>query len=96
MHPDVCVVFNDGTYRGVPEVRQAFLRTFGLIWDERYRISNVHWVSTDASYAVGMYDFSWSGLIDGRQASGGRRTCVLRNDGGRWLLLLEHLGPHPR
>jgi ketosteroid isomerase-like protein len=90
MHPDVCVVFNDGTYYGLSEVQRAFSKSFALIKDERYEISGVRWVSQDGSYAVGMYRFRWSGEIEGRAASGGGRgTCVLKNERGKWLLLAE-------
>jgi len=97
MHPDVCVTFNDGTYRGKSAVEQTFRRTFSLIKDELYTISALHWVSRDENYAVCMYDFHWSGEIDGRPASGGGRgTSVLKRDAGAWLLLAEHLGPHAK
>ena len=95
MHPDVCVTFNDGTYRGRAEVGRAFSRTFALIQDERYVITNLHWVIRDDAYAVFIFHFNWSGTIDGQPASGvGRGTSVLKNEGGRWLLVAEHLGPH--
>jgi ketosteroid isomerase-like protein len=95
LHGDVCVTFNDGTYRGRAEVEQAFRRTFELIKDEHYAISNLHWVSVDDVYAVFIYHFTWSGTIDGHSATGGGRgTSVLKRDGPRWLLLAEHLGPH--
>ena len=95
MHPDVCVTFSNGTYYGRLDVQAAFTKTFALIQDERYSITNVHWVSKDAAYAVCMYHFAWSGVIHGKSASGGGRgTCVLKNESGGWLLLAEHLGPH--
>jgi ketosteroid isomerase-like protein len=95
MHPDVCVTFNDGTYRGKSAVEQTFRRTFSLIKNERYTISALHWVSRDENYAV--HDFHWSGEIDGRPASGGGRgTSVLKREAGAWLLLAEHLGPHAK
>lgn len=94
MHPDVSVTFSSGTYRGKSAVEPAFKKNFALIKDERYSISDVHWVSKDISYAVCMYNFQWSGLIDGKPASGrGRGTAVLKNENGSWLLLAEHLGP---
>ncbi len=95
-HEDVCVTFSDGTFKGKAEVQQAFERTFSLIKDETYVISNLHWVTKRADYAVCLFTFSWSGIINGQQASGsGRGTSVLVNEAGRWLLLTEHLGPNP-
>lgn len=97
LHPNVSVVFSDGTYHGLADVGRAFTRNFTAIKDERYEISNVHWVIQDTDYTVGMYDFSWSGEIAGGSASGGGRgTCVLKRERGTWLLLAEHLGPHAR
>jgi ketosteroid isomerase-like protein len=52
-------------------------------------------VHRDADVAAYLFDFDWSGRIDGRPASGnGRGTCVLRRHNGTgWRLLIEHLGP---
>ena len=94
MHADVCVTFSSGTYLGKAEVKQAFSKNFAIIKDERYSISNVHWVIKDLSFAVCIYNFQWSGQIGGKPASGrGRGTAVLKNEDGSWLLLVEHLGP---
>ena len=95
-HPDVCVTFNDGTYKGIAEVQQAFESTFGLIEDEEYRIKDLHWVRQTDDYAVCLYTFHWRGLVGGKPAQGsGRGTSVLVKEDGRWLLLTEHLGPNP-
>lgn len=95
MHPDVCVTFSSGrSFRGREEVRKAFTENFAGIQDERYEISEVHWVAKKADHAVCTYEFHWSGLIDGNAARGaGRGTGVLTNEAGRWLILAEHLGP---
>lgn len=94
-HKDVCVTFSDGSiHKGKNEVKQAFERNFLLIKDEKYSISNVHWVHKDGNTAVYLFDFQWSGMINGKQANGsGRGTSVLINENGRWKLLVEHLGP---
>ena len=97
MHPDISVTFNNGTYKGIAEVEGAFRKTFDLIEDETYTISNIHWIRNDESLAVCLYNFHWSGLINGQQASGGGRgTSVLVNENGRWLILTEHLGPEAK
>ena len=94
-HEDACVTFSSGTvHRGKDAVRRAFVGNFGVIADETYRVSNVHWVRKDREYAAYLFDFDWTGLIDGEPASGGGRgTCVLVKDGTSWRLLVEHLGP---
>ncbi|KAA3655712.1 MAG: nuclear transport factor 2 family protein [Chloroflexi bacterium] len=95
-HEDVCVTFSDGTYKGKTAVQQAFERTFNLIKDETYTISNLCWIRKNADLAVCLFTYHWSGMINGQQASGsGRGTSVLVNENGRWLLLTEHLGPNP-
>lgn len=97
LHPDVCVTFNNGTYKGIAEVEAAFRRTFALIQDETYTISNVHWIREDDALAVCLYHFNWTGIINGQMASGGGRgTSVLVNENGRWQILTEHLGPEAK
>lgn len=93
-HPDVCVTFNDGTYKGLAEVARAFERTFALIKDEQYQISHLHWAFQNEVTAVCLYNFHWSGLINGQPASGGGRgTSVLINGENGWQIIAEHLGP---
>ena len=97
LHSDVCVTFNNGTYKGIAEVEGAFRRTFALIQDETYAISNVHWIREDDALAVCLYHFHWTGIINGQMASGGGRgTSVLVNENGRWQILTEHLGPEAK
>ena len=95
VHDDVCVTFSDGAYfRGKSEVQKAFEKNFALIKDERYSISDIHWVRRTGQYAVYTFTFHWAGFIDGKQVTGaGRGTSVLVKEDGKWLLLTEHLGP---
>jgi len=94
IHDEVCVTFSNGTVHiGKAAVQRAFKGNFAAIADEEYRISNIRWVHRGSEIAVYLFDFNWSGRIDGRPASGsGFGTSVLhRNDDG-WRLLVEHLG----
>lgn len=95
MHPDVCVTFSTGArHQGIANVGRAYRENFEAIQDERYTISDVHWISRDATYAVYLFRFRWSGRIDGQLAAGaGVGTSVLKCDDGKWRLLTEHLGP---
>jgi ketosteroid isomerase-like protein len=95
VHRDACVSFSNGAvHKGKPAVRAAFEANFSAIEDETYRISNVHWVLCGTEVAVYLFDFAWSGRIDGKAARGaGRGTSVLIRDGNDWKLLAEHLGP---
>jgi ketosteroid isomerase-like protein len=95
VHPDACVTFSSGAVHvGKTAVRHAFERNFALIQDETYAIENVHWVMRGAETAVYLFTFRWSGLINGKPASGaGTGSAVLINGANGWQLLIEHLGP---
>lgn len=95
VHPDACVTFSSGAVHvGKTAVRQAFERNFSLIQDETYKIENVHWVKQGEDTAVYLFTFHWSGLINGKPASGaGTGSSVLINGENGWQLLVEHLGP---
>jgi hypothetical protein len=46
--------------------------------------------------AAYLFDFAWSGRVQGRPAAGeGRGSAVLVRVGDAWTLLVEHLGPAP-
>jgi ketosteroid isomerase-like protein len=95
VHKDACVIFSNGTvHKGKPQVQKAFETNFSLIKDEQYSISNVHWVMKSPEMAAYLFDFNWSGTINGKPANGaGRGTSILIEEADRWLLLVEHLGP---
>jgi ketosteroid isomerase-like protein len=94
IHERCVATFSEGTYVGKAEVEAAFRNTFALIKDETYKISDIHWIQQTENYAVLVYIFSWSGLINGQFASGsGRGTSVLVKEDEQWLILTEHLGP---
>ena len=95
VHEDACVTFSNGTvHKGKSQVQAAFERNFSLINDEKYSITNVHWVMKGSDTAVYLFDFHWAGIINDRQTSGsGRGTSVLIKEHGVWKLLIEHLGP---
>lgn len=95
VHAEACVTFSNGTvHKGKAAVQKAFERNFSLIRDENYSIRDVHWVLKNDSTAVYLFEFHWSGFIDGKPAQGaGRGTSVLIRQGDAWKLLVEHLGP---
>ncbi len=93
IHPECTAVFSSGTYRGAASVEAIFRRNFDRVVDEKYRVENVQWLDLTDDRAVVLYDFAWSGVIEGRPASGGGRgTSVMAVHDGRWKILLEHLG----
>jgi ketosteroid isomerase-like protein len=79
IHPDACVTFSNGTvHKGRSEVRKAFERNFSLIKDETYSMKNVDWILKSSETAVYLFEFSWSGTINGQPANGsGTGTSVL-------------------
>ena len=94
IHERCVATFREGTFIGKVEVESAFRKTFALIKEEKYEISNIHWVHKTDHSAVFVYTFTWSGIIKGSFASGsGRGTSVLTKQNGQWQLICEHLGP---
>ncbi len=94
IHEDACVVFSSGTHKGKREVKQAIEKNFALIKNETFSISNVHWVQKTDSFAVLLFNFHWSGLINENPAKGtGRGSSIIVKEKGKWQLLIEHLGP---
>ena len=95
IHAEACVTFSNGTvHKGKGEVKKAFEHNFSLIQDENYSMTDIHWVLKNAETAMYLFEFHWSGIIDGKSAQGaGRGTSILIKTGGRWQLLIEHLGP---
>ena len=91
------VVFSSGAvHAGKEAIRAAYERNFATIKSEEYRIENVHWLLETPDSAAYMFDFFWTGLIEGREVSGaGRGTAVLARRAERWVLVGEHLGPMP-
>ena len=97
IHEKASVTFSDGSVHiGKAAVQKAFERNFRTIADEDYRIINVQWVFQSNEMAVYLFDFHWTGTINGHPAAGGGRgTSVLVQEGNTWNLLTEHLGPAP-
>jgi uncharacterized protein (TIGR02246 family) len=83
---------NQSSHIGKAEIREAIQANFDAIEDETYRIQNLKWLANSMDVAACVYQFSWSGRIKGKPASGqGRGTTVIRRVDGRWKVVLEHL-----
>lgn len=89
------VIFSNGSsHAGKEAIRIAYERNFSTIENEEYRVENVHWLLEASDSAAYMFEFRWTGLIEGRKASGsGRGTAVLVREADRWVLIGEQLGP---
>lgn len=90
----IAVTFSDGTVHvGKDEVQIAFEKNFASIKSEKYTIQNVKWLRKEEPFAVYLFEFYWTGIVNGKSVSGnGIGTSVIVNEEGRWKLLTEHLG----
>jgi ketosteroid isomerase-like protein len=89
---DATYWFTEGSYHGLNAIQAAIERTFATILDEVYEITDLKWVAVTDDLAVCRYRFRWSGVVDGKPASGqGRGTNVVTKRNGAWKMSHEHL-----
>jgi ketosteroid isomerase-like protein len=89
--------FSSGTYEGLDQTRKAFEKTWGMIKDEAYSISEQNWIAESDQAAVCTYHFHWQGLIEGKPCEGkGRGTSCFRKDVNGWKIIHEHLSHFPK
>jgi len=90
----IAVTFSDGTVHvGKDEVQIAFEKNFASIKSEKYTIQNAKWLRKEETFAVYLFEFYWTGIVNGKSVSGnGIGTSVIVKEEGRWKLLTEHLG----
>lgn len=86
-------LFSDETvHAGKGAIARAIGRNFDLIQNETYAIVDLTWLAQSEEVAACVYNFFWSGAIDGEPASGsGRGTTVVRRSGAGWKVIHEHL-----
>lgn len=88
--------FSSGTFHGLEETRKAFEKTWSMIQNEVYSITDVEWLSSNNESAVCTYTYHWAGLINGQAREGkGRGTSCFRVENGEWKIVHEHLSPFP-
>ncbi|TRX44913.1 nuclear transport factor 2 family protein [Fulvivirga sp. M361] len=94
---NVSVTFSNGVIHiGKENVQKAFEKNFSLIKNEKYAVENIKWLVKDKKYAVYLFEFNWTGIIEGQSSSGnGIGTSVLIKEDSKWKLLTEHLGRKP-
>jgi len=83
---------NESSHVGKPAIREALHTNFAAIKAEDYRLEGLRWLATSDDVAACVYEFVWSGEINGEPASGrGRGTSVIRRVQGEWRVAHEHL-----
>ena len=88
--------FSSGTYVGLNETQKAFDKTWALIKEEDYTLSDIEWIAESDAAAVCTYTYHWKGYIDGNLREGnGRGTSCFRKEGSDWKIVHEHLSPFP-
>lgn len=90
---DAIYFFSDtSSHVGKAAVRDVLSKNFDSIRNESYQLSGLRWLAANDDVAACVYEFSWSGEIDGEPRSGsGRGTSVLRRAETGWLVVHEHL-----
>ncbi len=88
--------FSNGTHEGIKETRKAFEKTWSLIKDEVYTISEIDWIAEGERSATCTYTYTWKGLINGFLKEGkGRGTSCFKKIGEQWRIVYEHLSSFP-
>lgn len=89
--------FTSGTFVGLEEARAAFEKTWRMIENEVYSLSDLEWIAESETSAVCLYTYHWSGLIEGQAREGkGRGTSCFRKEARGWKLVHEHLSAIPK
>ncbi len=90
---DAIYLFSDeSVHVGKPAIRRLLMQNFELIENEQYTISNLTWLVKTSDAAACVYDYAWSGLVNGRPVAGsGRGTGILKRSGTSWQVTHEHL-----
>lgn len=95
---DAIFIFTDAEHRGLAEVRAAFNRTWSVIPDEVYTMSDAEWLAKDKDSALVAFRYGYRGTTkDGKPLSGGGRgTNLYRRTADGWRLAYEHLSHDPK
>lgn len=89
--------FSSGTFVGLQQVRQAFEKTWDMIKEEVYTLTDLEWIAESDQAAVCIYTFHWKGVVDGQLLEGGGRgTSCFRKEVEGWKIVHEHLSHFPK
>lgn len=93
IHEDAIFRFNDGDFRGIDRIREAFEATWAHeVDDEVYRMEDVRVEHVTQGMAAATFRFIWSGNgPTGPFEVNGRGTTAVVARSGRLQILIEHL-----
>jgi ketosteroid isomerase-like protein len=84
--------FTSGTFQGHEQCRNAFEKTWKMIKDEKYWLTDIEWIAESETAAVCTYTFNWKGFIEDKPYEGrGRGTSCFRKEENGWKIVHEHL-----
>ncbi len=94
--PDAVFWFSDGSHKGHAAIRAAFEKTWAVLANDTYWLTELNWIATGGDAAACIYRFNWKTIIDGEPRSGsGRGTTVLVRRAAGWQIVHEHLSRNP-
>lgn len=94
---DAIFWFNDGSFYGLEQIRQAFEETWRKFPLEKYWLENLKWSVYSTNAAACTYHFRWRTVIENRLVEGGGRgTTILRREMDIWKIVHEHLSQFPK
>ena len=95
-HNDCVVIFSEATYYGKLQVGMAIDKTFSIIKDESFKLSDIKWIYQSELFATCVFNYTWSGTMNKKTfSSAGRGTLAMVKTDDGWQIITEHLGPLP-
>jgi ketosteroid isomerase-like protein len=90
---DVALFYSNGSsIWGKDAFATAIIANWKRIDDYSYTTDDSIWLAQSDSVAAVIYTFSWSGMVNSKQVSGGGRgTRVFRREPSGWRIAHEHL-----
>ncbi len=90
---DVALFYSNGSsIWGKDAFATAIMANWKRIDGYNYTTDDAIWLAQSNTAAAVIYTFSWSGMADGKQVSGGGRgTRVFRREPDGWRIAHEHL-----
>lgn len=83
---------NGSAMFGKAAIAEAMRTNFEGIKNDTYDVTDVIWIAEDDDVAACVFRFEWTGVVEGRAASGrGRGASVLKRTDGVWRVAHENL-----